>query len=457
MRIDQVRTAITYAALIVLVFTAPARAALPLLEGERGLPTLSPLMEKVTPAVVNISVLSRAPVEDNPLLRDPFFRRFFDFPEQAPPPPQMSAGSGVIVDASKGYVLTNHHVIDNADEIVVTLKDRRTLKAKRVGSDRATDIALLQIEPKKLTALTIGNSDELKVGDFVVAIGNPFGLGQTVTSGIVSALGRSGLNIEGYEDFIQTDASINPGNSGGALVNLRGELIGINTAIIGPSGGNVGIGFAVPTNMAKAVMDQLVQFGEVRRGRLGVIIQDLTPDIAQALGLKETKGAIITEVERGSTADRAGIRAGDVILAVNGRDIRGSSDLRNLIGLIQVGEEVELTVIRDGQRKQVRAKVGQTKVTSVGGVAAQQLAGVVFSDIEPGTPGYGKVQGALVAEVQSGSPAQRHGLRPGDVIVAVNRKRVRNVNELKSALAQAGQVIALNVVRGDSRLFIVIQ
>ena len=245
-----------------------ASAALPVAVGNASVPSLAPLLKQVTPAVVNISVLTKSAIEDNPLFRDPFFRRFFDVPEKREP--QVSAGSGVIVDAAKGYVLTNNHVIKNAQQILVTLKDRRQLEAKLIGTDPGTDIALLKIDAKDLTAVAIGDSDALNVGDFVVAIGNPFGLGQTVTSGIVSALGRTGLNIEGYEDFIQTDASINPGNSGGALIDLNGNLIGINTAIIGPSGGNVGIGFAVPTNMAKQVMDQLVKNGEVRRGRVGL-------------------------------------------------------------------------------------------------------------------------------------------------------------------------------------------
>ncbi|WP_245986504.1 trypsin-like peptidase domain-containing protein [Azospirillum thermophilum] len=265
----------------VVLAPPPAPAALP--AGVTGVNTISPMLEAVTPAVVNISVLSRAPQAENPLLRDPFFRRFFNLPDEMPQGrPQVSAGSGVIVDAANGYVITNNHVVENAQEIAVTLKDRRRLRAKLIGRDAATDIALLKIEAKGLTALPLGDSDRLKVGDFVVAIGNPFGLGQTVTSGIISALGRSGLKVEGYEDFIQTDASINPGNSGGALVNFNGELIGINTAIIGPAGGSVGIGFAVPVSIVRSVMEQLREYGEVRRGRLGVAIQDLTPTSPRA-------------------------------------------------------------------------------------------------------------------------------------------------------------------------------
>src|SRR3990167_421159 len=278
-------------ALLVLLTVLPATPAAPPTDNARqGLPTLAPLVNEVTPAVVNISVVTRSPLEDNPLFRDPYFRRFFNLPDR-PQRREQAAGSGVIVDAARGYVLTNHHVIKDAEQVIVTLKDRRQLQAKLVGADPGTDIAVLQIEAKNLTALRLGDSDVMQIGDYVIAIGNPFGIGQTVTSGIVSALGRSGLSVEGYEDFIQTDASINPGNSGGALVNLRGELIGINSAIIGPAGGNVGIGFAVPSNMARAVMNQIVRYGEVRRGRLGIEMTDITPELAKKLGAGVLDGA----------------------------------------------------------------------------------------------------------------------------------------------------------------------
>src|SRR5688572_25755513 len=269
------------AAVLLLVIAAPAPAAQ---ADARGLPTLAPLVNEVTPAVVNISVITRSALENNPLFRDPFFRRFFNLPDR-PQRQEQAAGSGVIVDATRGYVITNNHVIKDAEQVVVTLKDRRQFPAKLVGTDPGTDIAVLQIEAQNLTAIRVGDSDALRVGDYVIAIGNPFGIGQTVTSGIVSALGRSGLSPEGYEDFIQTDASINPGNSGGALVNLRGELIGINTAIIGPAGGNIGIGFAVPSNMARIVVDQIARFGEVKRGRLGLQMIDLTPALVKKFGL----------------------------------------------------------------------------------------------------------------------------------------------------------------------------
>lgn len=455
--VDQLgRAALAVGTLLALAMSA--QAAIAPLEDAGGIPTLAPLLEKVTPAVVNISVVSHAPVEQNPLFRDPFFQRFFDLPELPSARPRISAGSGVIVDAARGYVLTNNHVIADGEEIVVTLKDRRRFEAKLVGSDPGTDIALLKVDPRDLTALPFGDSDALRVGDFVVAIGNPFGLGQTVTSGIVSALGRSGLKIEGYEDFIQTDASINPGNSGGALITLKGELIGINTAIIAPAGGNVGIGFAVPSNMAKRVMQQLLKFGEVRRGRVGISIQDLTPDLARTLEIDASEGAVVIQVERDSAAERAGIRAGDVVIALNGRPVRGATDLRNKVGLTPVGEELELTLSRDGRQKTVTVHVGKAGVASVKAEAmVPQLDGAVFRNIEPGMPIYGQVEGVLVDAVQPASAAWRHGLRQGDVIAAVNRQDVGSVDQLAKALERAERVIALNIHRGNDRLFIVIQ
>lgn len=426
-------------------------AAIPV--GRDGVPTLAPMLGQVTPSVVNISVLSRSPEAENPMLQDPFFRRFFNLPER--PRPQLSAGSGVIVDAQSGYVLTNHHVVKNAEEIVVTLKDRREYRAQLVGSDAGTDIALLKVDALGLQALKFGDSDQLSVGDFVVAIGNPFGLGQTVTSGIVSALGRSGLDIEGYEDFIQTDASINPGNSGGALVNLRGELVGINTAIIGPSGANVGIGFAVPSNMVRAVMAQLAKHGEVRRGVLGVTSQDLTPDLAQSLKVSAKEGAAVVEVARGSVAERAGLKHGDVIVTINGRAVRSSLDLRNQLGLVPVGEEVELKVQREGRERIVKATLEPVKPRAVRGEAVPDLAGATVADVERSASGQGG--GVAVVSVEQGSPAWAHGLRPGDVIVGVNRRKVRSARELVAQLKSAQSSLVLNVVRGDALLALVLR
>ena len=337
------------------ILSSASFAAAPIVGADGQVPTLAPLLKEVTPAVVNIATKGHEAV--NPLYNDPLFRRFYKVPEGAEQRETQAAGSGVIIDAKAGYVVTNNHVIEKADEIVVTLKDNRQLKAKLVGADPETDVAVLKIEPKNLTALDIGDSDKLQVGDFVVAIGNPFGLGQTVTSGIVSALGRTGLGIESYENFIQTDASINPGNSGGALINLRGELIGINTAIVGPSGGNVGIGFAVPINMARSVVQQLIAHGEVKRGRLGVEVEDLTPDIAEALHVEAPGGAVIKRVEPGSPARRAGLQAGDVILAIDGTPIQSSSDLRNRVGLTEVGQTIQLTILRHGSQQTVGVQV----------------------------------------------------------------------------------------------------
>jgi len=420
-----------------------------------GLPSLAPVLREVTPAVVNIAVISPSPLESNPLYQDPFFRRFFNLPEK--PKPQVSAGSGVIVDAQKGHVLTNHHVVKDASQIIVTLKDRRQLEATLVGSDPGTDIAVLKISVKGLKSIRLGDSDSLEVGDHVLAIGNPFGLGQTVTSGIVSALGRSGLDIEGYEDFIQTDASINPGNSGGALVTHAGELVGINTAIIGPAGGNVGIGFAVPINMARAVMDQIVRFGEVRRGVLGVETQDLTPDLAESLNLSQSEGAIIVGVEPKSPAAKAGLRLRDVVVAANGRPVRSSGDMRNKVGLVPIGESVEFQVLRGGKLAKIKAVVEEPpQVTGSVGQQVPVLAGATFANIEPGMPAHGRVDGVVVVRVERNSPAYRAGLRAGDVVYAVNRLKIRSIQEFAQALSAVQGRIALSLLRGDTRLTLLI-
>jgi Do/DeqQ family serine protease len=341
--------------------------------GGGAVPSLAPMLSRITPGVVNIAVRGRVK-EENPLLQDPFFRRFFNVPQnqQGQERETQATGSGVIIDAAQGYVLTNGHVAANATRIEVITKDNRRLAAKLIGTDGDTDVAVLQIPAGNLTAVPLGDSDRLQVGDFVLAIGNPFGLGQTVTSGIVSALGRSGLGVEGYEDFIQTDASINPGNSGGPLVNLRGECVGINTAILTPGGGNVGIGFAVPINMARKVMEQILRFGEVKRGRIGVAIQDLTPDLAQAMNTTHTTGAVIARVDPGSSAERAGLHSGDLVVAVNGVAVRGGTQLRNMIGLARIGEDVELTVDRKGAERKVAVHIDPAGPTAVRQPARQR-------------------------------------------------------------------------------------
>ena len=406
-----------------------------------GMATLAPILEKVTPAVVNIAVLQKSPEEQNPLLRDPFFRRFFGVPEQQEP--QVAAGSGVIVDAKNGYVVTNAHVVKDAEQIQVTLKDNRRLPAKLVGTDPGTDIALVKVEPARLAELKWGDSDSLQVGDFVVAIGNPFGIGQTATSGIVSALGRSGLSVEGYEHFIQTDASINPGNSGGALVNLRGELVGINSAIIAPSGGNIGIGFAVPSVLARAVMEQLIRYGEVRRGRLGITMQD-------AVG--GTEGAVIVDVQPDSPAASAGLRKGDVVTALNGRPVRGAAELRARLGVVPVGETVELRVLEKGETRILKARVAEVeRSAAAGGQAIPELPGAALQEVSRG-----KERGVQVVDLQSGSPALSAGLRQGDVIVGVNQRRISTIADLSKRLRASGRV-SLNVVRGDFLLTIQIK
>ncbi len=426
--------------------------------GDEVVPSLAPMVSKVLPGVVNISTRSHIRVEENPLFNDPFFRHFFNVPSQPQEREEQSLGSGVIVDADKGYVMTNHHVIDKADEITVTLRDGRHFKAKVVGDDPESDIALLHIDAKNLTAVPLADSDKLQVGDFVVAVGNPFGLGQTVTSGIVSALGRSGLGIEGYEDFIQTDASINPGNSGGALVNLRGQLVGINTAIIGPSGGNVGIGFAIPINMAGDIMKQLVQYGEVRRGRLGVYIQDVTPELAKAFDIGDIKkGAVVAQVVKGSAADKAGLKVGDVIVSVNDRPVVDSTDLRNQIGLMRVGQEVKLEIIRDGKHKTVKASIAAAQERKMqAGKINDLLSGAELGAIQEDHPLYGRVEGVEVLDVEQDSKAWNAGLRKGDVIVSVNREPVKNLAEVKQAAKKSHNGLLLNVRRGEGALFLLL-
>lgn len=429
------------------------------LPSPRDLPTLAPIVSQVTPAVVNISVVTRSPLEDNPLFRDPFFRRFFDLPDR-PERQEQATGSGVIVDAARGYVLTNNHVVKDAEKIIVVLKDRRELEAKLVGTDPGTDIAVLQIQAQRLSALRFGDSDDLEVGDYVIAIGNPFGIGQTVTSGIVSALGRTGLTPEGYEDFIQTDASINPGNSGGALVNLRGELIGINSAIIGPSGGNVGIGFAVPSNMARGVMSQIVRFGEVRRGRLGITMTDLTPALAKKLGVPARTGVAITAVQPGSPAANAGLRERDVILALNGRPIGSSGALRARLGLTPVGEEIEMRIARGTEVITIRTRVAAPHaVAGAEGRTLPQLPGLAVVEIERGSPLFERLQGSglVVTAVEQNSRAWQAGFRPGDIIYAVNRQRVQSVAELQGIVGRARSGFAVSLLRGDFQVTIIVR
>jgi serine protease Do/serine protease DegQ len=446
-----------YLAALLLLITLPLHAALPAFDSQgENLPTLAPMLEKTVPGVVNVFTRTRVAVRQSPLLADPFFRRFFNIPEQPTERMEQSLGSGVVVDAKRGYILTNHHVIAGADEISVNLANGQTLDATLVGSDPETDIAVLQVKDGGLTALPMSDSDKTRVGDFVVAIGNPFGLGQTVTSGIVSAIGRSGLGIEGYEDFIQTDASINPGNSGGALVNLRGELVGVNTAILSKSGGNVGIGFAIPINMAREIMNQLIEHGEVRRGVLGAQAQDLTPELASAFNIERQQGAVVTQVTGGSPADKAGLQAGDVITELNGRSVQNAADVRNRIGLLRIGQQVEMKIVREGKGRTIRARVEEPELAAQAGDKLHpRLAGAVLANLAEETV-QGRVQGVVVAEVAPASPALIAGLRQGDVIVQANRKPVADLDSLRAAI-KGSDALLLNIQRRGGALFLLLQ
>ncbi|MBV9619747.1 MAG: DegQ family serine endoprotease [Gammaproteobacteria bacterium] len=427
-------------------------AGLPPSVGDAPLPTLAPMIKKVSPAVVNIAtrgtIRERGP--QNPLLDDPFFRRFFDVPPDTGPRerPFQSAGSGVIFDAKNGYILTNAHVVENANEITVTLQDGRDVKAEVLGSDAPSDVAVLKVKTEGLQQVALGDSSRVEVGDFVVAIGNPFGLQHTVTSGIISGLSRSGINPDGYEDFIQTDASINPGNSGGALVNLRGELIGINTAILSRSGGNIGIGFAIPVNMARSVMEQLISYGTVKRGQLGVSMYTVTPDIARSLGLSSPQGALVSQVVEGSPAEKAGIRTGDVITAVNGQPVKSNSELRNSIGLRRVGDKVEIGLMRDGKPLKLTAVIADTSSEVSGGPVSihRGFEGATLADAP-------EAGGALVKSVEAGSAAAQAGLRANDVIVGANRGRVDSLRELHER-ARGAAALVLEVRRGNTIVLI---
>jgi serine protease Do/serine protease DegQ len=429
----------------------PVHANLPQSVNGQTMPSLAPMLENVTPGVVLISVRGTHEIEQKV---PEAFKFFFGNPRQGQSQERQfrGLGSGVIINAGKGYIVTNSHVVNDADEIQITLKDGRQIEAKKIGSDEASDIALLQIEADNLVEVSVADSDNLRVGDFAVAIGSPFGLGQTVTSGIVSALGRSGLNIENYEDFIQTDAAINSGNSGGALINLRGELIGINTAILGPNGGNVGIGFAIPSNMVQNLVNQIIEFGEVRRGVLGVAGRSVTSEIAKAMELDINQGGFVEQVTPDSAADEAGIRAGDVITKVNGKMIRSFNELRGKIGSIGAGKTVKITVIRkDGEEKEYAVTLKKSEATNIEAASLHRM--LDGAELENNN----QSSGVLVANVQENSPAASVGLRKGDIISGINRQRITNIGELRSYLNENKGVFALNVVRNNSTLFLMIR
>ena len=439
--------------LITMSVASTGQAVLPVaLEGEE-LPSLAPMLERVRPAIVNISTTTIIEDREHPLLRDPFFRRFFEAPRRQRP--SSSLGSGVIVDAEKGYVITNHHVIDKADVITVTTVDGYELEAQLVGSDPASDVAVIRVDAENLTEIRMGDSRHLRVGDFVVAIGSPFGLSQTVTSGIVSALGRSGLGIKGYEDFIQTDASINPGNSGGALVNLRGELIGINTAILSRGGGSVGIGLSIPIYMVRSLMDQLIEFGEVKRGLLGVQMQDLTPSLASAFGISGEKGVVVSEVISGSAAEEKGIREGDVIVRVDDTGVESSADLRNAIGLLRAGDQARIKFYREGEQYEVMVRIKELD-EMVGNVPVviERLRGAYFKTVPPGAD---IGSGVVVTDIELNSPAASSGLKVKDVIISINREKITDTRDMNRVLRKSGGVLLVKLIRNNRVLFMVIQ
>lgn len=437
-------------------------AGLPVAVGGQVLPSLAPMLDKATPAVVNIATRGKTKQRrQSSLYNDPFFQRFFNLPGVERTRETQSLGSGVIVDAQNGYILTNNHVIKNAYEITVTLTDGREMQADIIGSDPDTDIAVIQVKADKLTELPIADSSLLRVGDFVVAIGNPFGLGQTVTSGIVSALSRSGLGLESFEDFIQTDASINVGNSGGALVNLRGELIGINTAILnggGASSGSIGIGFAIPINMAHQIMLQLVEFGQVQRGRLGAQGQDLTLELAQAFGVSLTSGFIVTQIEKGSPADSSGIEIGDIITSANNKIIRSSQDIINLVGLLRMGQSMDVTLYRQGEKKQLKVVIQPIEVAMLEGkYLLQKLAGAKIGQVSESSLKYGLVTYLQVIEIESNSPAWRAGMRENDVLYSINQQLIPTFEQALETIKNHQGDMILNIQRGNRALYLVIK
>ena len=427
------------------------------------LPTIAPMLARVSPAVVNISVTGTMAVAQNGLYNDPFFRQFFGLQgQQAPQEHFQAVGSGVIIDAAHDYVVTNNHVVKNAKTIQVTLKDHRTFTAKIVGTDPQTDIAVLKIPAEHLVAMPLGNSAQLRVGDYVAAIGDPFGVGQTATYGIVSALGRTGLGIENYENFIQTDASINPGNSGGALVNMAGQLVGMNTAILSQSGGNVGVGFAIPVDMVRTIAQELINHGKVTRGELGVMVQNLTPSLAQAMGISVNEGAVVSEVLPGTPAQRAGLKAGDVIIKLNGEKVPSSSELRNKVAELGPNTKVDITYLRNGHPKTVGVTLALKTPRSASGSSSQAtgfLSGITVGPIPQDSPDYGQIKGVYLEQVQQGSEAAAAGLEPGDIITSVDHRPVTNAAGLNAAVRNhpKGRPMLLTVRRGQAEFFVAVQ
>jgi serine protease DegQ len=446
------------AATVAMAASPPANcsAVLPPVVDGQPLPSLAPMLDHVTPAVVNINSKTRVKVR-NPLMDDPFFRQFFGMQNAPRERIEQSLGSGVITDAAKGYVLTNNHVIDGADDIAVTLHDGRTLKGQVVGSDPDTDIAVIKIPAENLTALPLADSSKLRVGDFVVALGNPFGVGQSASSGIVSGLNRTGLGGRGYQNFIQTDASINPGNSGGALVNLRGELVGINSQILSTSGGSNGIGLAIPSDLASDVMQQLIATGSVKHGTLGVQTQDLTAEIAGMLGAAPGQGAAVTRVRADSAAAAAGLKAGDVIIALNGKPIHGDNDLHNAEGLAPIGADIELKLIRDGKPLTLNVRLATELLESADGATLDsRLQGAQLSDAGDRVRREG-LNGVSINRIAASSHAANAGLKAGDLIIGINQVDIGGLKDLKLVLARHPRQVLLSVVRGRNAFFVPLQ
>jgi len=451
---NQLLSAIALSVGLSLTASWPAAAALPSqVPGAAAIPSLAPMLEKVLPAVVSVKVEGTAAQSQR--VPEELKKYFGEEGPDQPAQPFEGLGSGVVIDAAKGYVLTNNHVISQADKISVQMNDGREFDAKLIGGDDQSDIALLQIQnPSNLTQIVIADSDKLRVGDFAVAVGNPFGLGQTATSGIVSALGRSGLNLEGLENFIQTDASINRGNSGGALLNLNGELIGINTAILAPGGGSIGIGFAIPSNMAKILAQQLIESGEIKRGLLGIKGMEMSADIAKAFNLNVQRGAFVSEVLANSGSAKAGVKSGDVIVSLNGKPLNSFAELRSRIATTEPGTKVKLGLLRDGKPLDVEVTLDKsTSASASAELIAPALQGAALSDgqLKDGT------KGITIESVEKSSPAAQAGLHQDDVIIGVNRNRVQSIAEMRKVLESKPTVIALQIVRGNDTLYILLR
>jgi len=448
-----------HAAMLILAFAYVPRAAagaLPAAVDGQAIPSLAPMLERVVPAVVNINSKARVRVR-NPFLDDPTLRQFFGMQNVPRERIAQSLGSGVIIDAGKGFVLTNNHVVEGADDISVTLHDGRSLSAKLVGTDPDTDVAVIQIPAQNLSAMPVADSNHLRVGDFVVAVGNPFGVGQSATSGIVSGLNRTGLGGRGFQNFIQTDATINPGNSGGALVNLRGELVGINSQIFSTSGGSNGIGFAIPSNLASDVMRQLIATGSVKRGTLGLQAQDMTAQIANMLGTKLTQGAVVTQVRDNSPADTAGIRAGDIVVALNGRPVNTENDLYNAEGLLPVNSNVELKLVREGRTLTLTVPLAAEQLSSTQGSKLDpRIAGAELSEVSERVRRQG-LNGVSVTRVAAGSAAAQNGLKQGDLIVAVGQVQISGLADLTSLAQKHPRQLQLAVVRDRNLEFLSMQ